>query len=266
MKKMIVLDLDGTLLNAFQKVSKKSIDYLQNLKEQGYIITIATGRILASVLNVTNNSSFANYIISDTGATCFDKQNNKFLSENFLSQEIIEEVLSYYNEKYKFIDVCSSYKIYKYSNSVIENNSCVETTFDKNVILKECKEIAHISIVMENNQYVLELYHQLLKNCPNLEIIIMQDSFGEKKWIEILPKGCSKYNAIKKLANTLNIQNEDIIAFGDGLNDIEMLEKCGVGVAMQNALDEVKKASDYITKYPNTEDGVIHFLEDYLDN
>lgn len=70
--------------------------------------------------------------------------------------------------------------------------------------------------------------------------------------------------SISKLANLLSIPNEKIIAFGDGLNDIDMLKNCGIGVAMKNALFEVKEVSDYITSKTNEEDGVIDFLEKFL--
>ena len=90
--------------------------------------------------------------------------------------------------------------------------------------------------------------------------IIMQHSFSNKKWIEIFPKECSKYNSIKLLSEYLNISNDDVIAFGDGLNDIEMIKNCGCGVALNNALDEVKKESDDITEYDNDNDGVVNYL------
>ena len=71
--------------------------------------------------------------------------------------------------------------------------------------------------------------------------------------------------ARKTLLDTLStISNENIIAFGDGLNDIEMLKKCGVGVAMKNALPEVKEQADCITSETNNQNGVVEFLKEYL--
>lgn len=79
----------------------------------------------------------------------------------------------------------------------------------------------------------------------------------------ITTRGVDKYNAIKRIAEIENIDNNDIISFGDSANDLEMLKKSGVGVAMENALDIVKDVADYVTKSHN-EDGVIYFLEEYL--
>ena len=99
---------------------------------------------------------------------------------------------------------------------------------------------------------------------PMLKVEIMQDSFGEVKWLEIFQKGIEKYKGIKEVAKLEGISNEDIIAFGDGLNDVEMLKKCGIGVAMKNALPEVKEQANYITSRTNSENGVVEFLKEYL--
>ena len=97
-----------------------------------------------------------------------------------------------------------------------------------------------------------------------LELLVMQDSFGTEKCLEIFSKGVSKYNAIKEIMNIENISNENVIAFGDGLNDVDMIRLSGIGVAMGNALGDVKKVSDYITISHN-EDGVVYFLKEYLN-
>ena len=91
----------------------------------------------------------------------------------------------------------------------------------------------------------------------------MQDSFSDKKWVEIFNKKVDKYNAIREIAEKENIEPQDIISFGDGLNDIEMIKRSGVGVAMGNALPEVKENAKFIT-LSNDEDGIKYFLEDYF--
>lgn len=115
--------------------------------------------------------------------------------------------------------------------------------------------------------WLFELYNKLIKEFEELDIIIMQDSSSNRKRMDIMPKGCLKHNAIKKLAEYLKINNDDIICFGDGLNDIEMLEKCGYGVALKNALPEAKKVAKDITKFDNNHNGVINYLKEkvYVD-
>lgn len=259
--KMIVMDLDGTLLDKSRKISLNTKKYLTLLKSKGYIIVIATGRIYASALRATDEAEFSNYVITDTGACIYDMKNFNPIFEKTIPKDMARKILDYYNDDFCFIDVCDKDVIYKYAD---ENNEFVKSIRDKEYIFESCKKIFHITITMKTNDAVILLYKQLIREFPDLEVIIMQDSFAEKIWIDIMTKSCSKYNAIKTLTEYLNINIRDVIAFGDGLNDIEMLEKCGKGVALQNALDEVKKVADDITIYDHDNEGVMHYLKNYL--
>lgn len=264
MIKMIVTDLDGTLLNENSKVSYETREYLKKLKNMGYIIVIATGRIYASALKATDGAEFANYLITDTGSCIYDMSNSKPIYKNNIDKKIVEKLLDYYNDNFRYIFICDKNYIYKYSDD-IENSNIVKTTKDKNVILNSVTSISHISISMKNNDEVMKLYHKLLDDIKELDFDIMQDSFSDRKWIEISAKNVSKYNAISSLATLLHIDNSEIMAFGDGLNDIDMLEKCGQGIAMKNALIEVKRIANNVTSDDNNHDGVINYLKENLD-
>ncbi len=261
---MIVADLDGTLLNENSRVSNTTKEYLKRLKDMGYIIVIATGRIYDSALNATDGAEFANYLITDTGSFTYDMSNLKSIFKKCIDKKVIEKLFGYYNDDFRYIYVCDKKKYYKYSDDVGDSDVVI-TTKDKNFILNNCSDISHASIALKSNEAVMNLYQTLLNDIKEVDLIIMQDSFSSVKWIEILPKNASKYNAISDLANLLNINNDDIICFGDGLNDIDMLKRCGQGVAMNNALMDVKKISDAVTVYDNNHDGVINYLKEYLD-
>lgn len=260
MIKMIVVDLDGTILNSDRKLSIGANKYLKQLKDNGYIITIATGRIYASALKVTDGAQFANYIISDTGSCVYDMEKEKPIISNYISPEIAINFFDYYNSNCRDINFCNKNKIYKYSDE-LEQSNIVTTTKDKDYIINNCRDISHITISMKEDNEVFEIYNKLISQYDELEIIIMQDSFATRKWIEVMPKGSSKYKRIRALAEYLHIRNDEIIAFGDGLNDIEMLKNCGYGVALQNALLEVKKIAKDVTKDDHNNDGVIKYLK-----
>lgn len=85
---------------------------------------------------------------------------------------------------------------------------------------------------------------------------------SEPYYLEILPPGIDKKNGIKFIADSLSIQVENIIACGDGYNDISMIGYAGLGIAMANANTEVKAAADYIT-LSNDEDGVAHAVKKF---
>lgn len=263
MNKMLVFDLDGTLLGENSWITKETKEYLKLKKEEGYKIVIATGRIFSSALDVTYGAGFSDYIISDNGAAIYETLNKSPFFVKTISKKIVERIFEYYNKKCRYIDVCDKNNIYKYSDYIDENKVVINLK-DKDEILNRIGEITHVSISMYENIDVERLFEILCDDFPELSILIMQDSFDGKKWIEIQPKDCSKYNSISILAKHLNIKNEDIIAFGDGLNDIGMIESCGIGIAMNNALDEVKNVAKYVTKKSHVDNGVIEFLKEYL--
>lgn len=141
------------------------------------------------------------------------------------------------------------------------DDKLIENVFD---FLATNSEIIHCCLHFKQQKDVLKIKREVQSKYPMLEIIIMQDSFSSNQWLDIFSKKVSKYNAIRILANLCNIKNDNIITFGDGLNDKEMLSKCGVGVAMGNALEEVKDISDSVT-LSNNEDGVVVFLKHFLE-
>lgn len=257
-KKLIALDLDGTLLNSDGIVSEISKSYFKKIKEQGHIITIATGRILKDALIGTEGAEFANYIVSDTGAAVFRSEDTetkwKEVYINQLSKETVQNIASYYDKnKFTTIEIRDRNSTHHYDGTI----NIME-------ILEKVSEITHLTVVFLNNEFAKEYLDLFKSKFPNLEIEMMQDSFGDKKWLDILQKGVEKYKGITEVAKLEGISNENIIAFGDGLNDIEMLKKCGVGVAIKNALPEVKEQADYITSETNNQNGVVEFLKEYL--
>ena len=266
--KMIVMDLDGTLLNAQHKVSMETKSYLKRLKDQGFIIVIATGRIFASALEVTDGAEFAHYLLSSTGTFAYDLVKKEVLFQKSISREIIQKILDTYGDTCSTISICNQNIIYKYCSKIdsmeISQDDLVKVTDDKDFIIDSAYDVSQISICVDSKEQLNLLYKQLTYEFRELDNFIMQDSYASKQWIEIVPKGWTKYHAIQLLSETLHISNEDIIAFGDSLNDIEMLRCCGRGVAMKNALPMVKDVADEITRYDYQEDGVMHYLQDCL--
>lgn len=261
-KKMIVTDLDGTLLKIDKSITDNSIEYLSKLKEQGYIIVIATGRILASAINVTKQAKFANYIISDNGSIIYNVETKKIIFESYLDADKVKEICSYYN-KYEneidYIDVCDINHYKKYTNKKYDDFDFSITIENKEDYMSYSNNVTHISLMFSSDELIDKISEELNSSVLDLNYTIMRDSFSKVKCIEISNKNISKYSAIKKVSEIENISNENITAFGDGLNDIDMLTNCGVGVAMGNALEEVKKVANHITISHNDE-GVIHYL------
>ena len=261
-KKMIVVDLDVTLLNINQGCSRKAKKYLKQLKDLGYIIVIATGRTLKSAMDSTDGADFANYIIASTGAVLYDRDNFKILMKRSIDIDDVKNICASYNEDVKYIEFGDLYYYHKYMYDGKFNMSVDKKVNDIDEFLDNCEDIFHITFKVRDN-CLINKYYDLL-NRDSLSILVMQDSFSDEKCLEIFGNGTSKYNAINEVMNRENITSEDVISFGDGLNDVDMIRMCGIGVAMGNALEEVKAVSNYVTVSHN-DDGVIYFLKKYLN-
>lgn len=250
---MIVTDLDGTLLNRERKLPRITEEYLISLKEKGYIVVIATGRNFVSAKKHTNGAKFANYLISDGGSCTYIPDTEEALFKNVIPKKTIEKILSLWSDDFEYLQLCDKNSYIKYRGE------------NAREFLSSPEDIVHISIKMKDNELTEKLFQNLERQFSNLEVLLMQDSFKEDKSVELVPKGISKYSAIHKLADYLDISNDEIIAFGDSPNDIDMLENCGFGVAMKNALKEVKEKATAVTIKDYNEFGVVEFLKNIIE-
>jgi len=257
---MIVTDLDGTLLDINKKCSNRTKEYLQKLKNEGKIVVIATGRVLNSAIKITGGASFANYIISNTGSIIYDVENKKETFRASIYKDYVNKICSLYNEKIEYIDICDSMHYNRYTNNEVEDILCVKPIKSKEKLLKIYENTVHIRVSTKKNEDIEEIIKKIRAEVPQLDIKIMQDSYANKKYIEIYEPNLSKYKGIQKIAEIEAIENKDIIAFGDGLNDIDMIKNCGIGVAMGNSLETIKEVANYTTISHN-ENGVVEFLE-----
>lgn len=263
--KMLVFDLDGTLLGENRLISDNTKNYLISLKEKGIKIVIATGRVRKSAEFVTKGGEFADIFICDTGSLIYDNREKKELKCEHLTKDFASYILDLYDkESIHYIDICDHDYIHKLTHTP-EDYFCIKNYQDKNELLNNIKDILHIGIDFYNDYDALKLVDELKAHFKDVNPILMQDSFGEHKWVEITPKMVNKPTSIAWVEEYLGIDNADVMAFGDGLNDIDMLSFVGVGVAMNNALDEVKVSAKLVTNKPNTEDGIVDFLREYLN-
>ena len=131
---IISIDLDGTLLNSNKEVPKSTVEYLKNLSKRGEIIVLNSGRTINSVLNVTKSTSFANFIIGDTGAVIYEVKDKKILKTRGIDLYIGKEIFNLVKDQCKEFSVFTSSEIfYKYYNSkeIKEKNGIEISDYNK---------------------------------------------------------------------------------------------------------------------------------------
>lgn len=253
--KIIAMDFDGTLLTDDKKVTKKTEQILRKLKEEGYFIVGATARTLDSIKPVAPIDMF-NYLIINNGVSIYDTKTKKDKWMGFLTPSEVHEIVKKIERHAKQIDIVSRSNYYSYK---YKKRSNLPFIIDINSVDEVKDKIARMNIFLEPNINAEEQCKWVNSNFPHVNCFVMQDSKDTTKWLVINPKDINKAQTLKHLGDNLDIPIEQMIFFGDGLNDLEVIEKVGLGVAMGNALPEVKEKATAVTT-SNEEDGIAEFL------
>lgn len=259
MYKLIAMDFDGTLLTTDKKVTDYTKKVLLELKQLNYIIVGVTARTLDSVKSVANINVF-DYLILNNGGYIYDIKNNSGEYQEIISRKDYTSITEQLKDLSKRIDYCSKNFYYYYKETLGD-----ERPFIKRITsLDEINEkILRMNIHISNEDTIDYCLNLITNNYKDLKCFIMEDSDNAGKWLVVSPKNIDKGVSLKKLGNKLKINTEEMIFFGDGPNDLEVIKLVGCGVAMSNAIDIIKSEAKYIT-LSNNQDGIAVFLEKYL--
>ena len=261
--KIISTDFDGTLLRSDKTVSEKTQNAIINYKNGNHIIIGVTARNLSSVKSRLDIHMF-NYLILNNGGYLYDVEKDEGRYIKSIDSETIQKLSNYFKDKVDGIDYITAEKYYMYRNrGKIDKRSFV-------VNIKDVSEVkGHVSRIniMSSTNIELEQYKEFIKkNYEDLDCISMRDTDNGKVnniWLAINPKHVNKLTTLQQLCKELKITTDNVIFFGDSANDMEIIKNVGLGVAMENALPEVKEIANEIT-ITNDEDGVVYFLEKIL--
>ena len=257
--KLIATDLDGTLLNSESEISDYNKKVFQYLMNNGIEIILSTGRPFNGMQRYKDMINNDNYSIVFNGAIIADT-NGKFVYN-----KVIDEASSR-----KIADLIDKYKVYLHVYSgnkyiVSEPDFYYERYIEKENITDTIIGLENVDNFEFSKMVFIGEREELLR----LQSYIMSNfnvhtSFSHTNFLEVLAKGINKGSALKWLCDKKGIKIEEIVAFGDNYNDIEMIEYAGVGVAMSNAEKDVKKKADYVC-LSNYENGVGDFLNKFLN-
>lgn len=246
--KMILTDLDKTLLRSDGSISEHTKQVLKDCQKSGVYVVIATARYWIGAERYIEEIR-PDYEITTDG-TLIHRHGEQIYSCNFdveTTNHIIQDLLT--KDSKTEITVASGRQVFWNSNHISESEKLHKAVFNDyqkplsfpaNKIVAELPDYETASLIADRNHCRLQSYR------------------GEK-WYAFLPKTAGKIQAIRKLSGMLNISLSDIAAFGDDTNDMEMLRMCGVGVAVANSVADVRDIADSVT-LSNDEDGVAEWI------
>ncbi|MBN2285098.1 MAG: Cof-type HAD-IIB family hydrolase [Tissierellales bacterium] len=268
--KAVALDLDGTLLNQFKLIEQETIDYLNRLALKDVRIIIATGRSYYDAERLTSLLPFDFVIAANNGSITVNSKSTQVISSSFISNTDYKKIIA----SSRYFDLHPIVYVHKYSEKydiIAEHDSDFEAY--NGYLRKKLDRYKKIDLFSYNDDDILSVCFagqlELLKEFRNYIDKSFPGTFGSsmalKLSIEALleflhPDSC-KWQAILRYCMPLGIQPSQIITIGDDNNDLIMLEKAGLGIAMINGTDESKAYADRISCYPNTEQGVLYELQ-----
>ena len=261
--KLLALDMDGTLLRSDKTISKPTANAIETACNSGKYITISTGRPIQGLTEYENIIKPDVPVITYNGAMIIKLHSHEVILHRQIDTDSAREVLEFGQKFNTTIIVWSDNKLYvNRINDKVQNYKLLSgiepilLTDNETVLNQGITKILWIDDEKKHIEYQSILDSQLINR--HVSYCTSQPVF-----LEFMPEGVSKASALKQLGELLNIKQEEIIAAGDGYNDLPMIEYAGLGVAMDNAPDDVKKAADYITA-GNDNEGISLLIENVL--
>ena len=272
--KMIGLDLDGTLLNDKKELTSHTREILTRAIDQGVTVLVATGRPVTGIPEVLRNFPGMRYALTSNGGRILDLQEDKVLYSNMLSYEIGAAILKIFGDYDTFKEIYFDGRGFVQADELLKVGEYLRNPAMADYIRTTRKGITSLWEKMEEmNGHEMDKIHALFKSqderleakqrIMELGDLSISDSMGTN--LEINAPGVNKGMGLIQLGRLLGIEREEIMACGDGNNDLMMLKEVGFGVAMANGADEVKEVADYIT-LSNEEDGVAAAIEKFVLN
>ncbi len=263
--KLVVLDLDGTLLNDKNKISETTIELVKKLKEKGVKFSIATARLLSSFLDHIKLLDIDIPIISMDGTYVANPITNKILLESLIKKNHVLRALNL-SEKYSLnVALCCHAAIY-----YTENNSIIKSLLDKYGadfrLIKSYQDctnnVIEIIMVSESSDKIRKVHSKMIfpYTFGVQTVFYKSNNHCGIYYLELRKMGANKGKALKKLCNYLQINLNETAVIGDWYNDVPLFHSKAYKVAMANAVPEIKKIANFITNKDNNEEGINEFL------
>lgn len=270
---LVASDLDGTLLNKNKEITPRLFDALKKLDELGIYFVPSTGRPFGTVPQAIKELPFLKYVITSNGATIYDATEKKNIIENYLTPEAVYAVIEIARE----LPVITEY--------FIEGKAYIAKKVYDDLTPFDLTE-SHVTYIKNSRTPVEDFWDEMKRNntvLENINLVFRDMELRKKTWdrlkalglasvtaattknIEITSLYATKAKALEKLCEVLGFTRENVLAMGDGDNDMPMIQFAGIGVAMANGEEHIKQAADIIADDCN-DFGAAKILEQIIES
>jgi len=264
--KMLVLDLDDTLLRDDYSISSRNRELLIQAQEQGVIVVLASGRPTPAMVRYAeelNLADYDSYMISFNGAVVTSMKYNEVLFETSLTRDEIHSLYDFSIDNNVHIITYSDKGVISETHSEYIDVEVKLTGIPHHKVPSFKSEITSSAvkcILLEHPDYLKEVEKKLKVERTDLSI-----SRSKPFFLEVMPHGIDKAASIDLLAKKLGIKQSEVIAVGNAGNDLTMVQYAGLGIWVDNVSDNLRHHADYIVA-SNENDGVAEVIERFIFN
>lgn len=264
--KMIVLDLDGTLTNRDKVITPRTLRALMEAQKQGKKVVLASGRPTYGVMPLAEQlelEKYGGFILSFNGGIIMDCSTREIVFQKKLPVESNQRIVNLAQEE--GVDILTYQDAWIITNDPANPYAKIESGIN-HLKLKKIEDLGEYVnfavpkfIMLDDGDYLATVEGRVKAALGKNFSVYRSEPF----FLEILPKGIDKAQSLDQLLHALGMDREEMIACGDGYNDLSMIQFAGLGVAMANAVLPVRNAADYVT-LSNNDDGVAQVVEKFL--
>ena len=266
---IIALDLDGTLTNSEKNITPRTFDALMKAQREGVRLVLASGRPtfgIAALANQLQLADYGGYVLSYNGGRIIDWCEKTVIFSPVVDQKLVP-ILYDFAEKAQLPIVTYLPEAILASKNEGEYLAEEARINGMPVVVAQNFVEEAMQIAGGSTKFLIpgepELLIQLESEMKVALSAQMEVFRSAPFFLELPPKGIDKAQSLQRLLTHLGLERESLMAFGDGFNDLSMIQFAGQGVAMANAVEEVKSIADFVTT-SNEEDGIAHALEQLL--
>lgn len=266
-KRLIVSDFDGTLISSEQTVNKEVRQAIEEYVSCGGIFAVCTGRMLCSILPRVRELGLKGLVVGYQGTVIAEIESGKIIKKNAINYKEVAEICAFISSLNQTVNTYSEEVLY--------------TDIPKdNIYLNRYEKITGVDAVSVDIPMAEFVINNKL-DCQKITCLVapeererlyknLKEKFGERfditcsaeVLVEVSPLGDNKGEALRYIAGYFDIPMQSTVAIGDNLNDMSMIKSAGIGVAVGNAVEELKMAADYVT-VSNNEGAVAKIIKKY---
>ncbi|HHW00770.1 MAG TPA: HAD family phosphatase [Clostridiaceae bacterium] len=261
---LLVCDMDGTLLDSKKQISRQNREAVKYFVEKGGRFTIATGRMDLGIAQYMPQLPVNAPVILYNGSLIYDFDKKERLWYKLLPTDV-RNVLIHLMEKFPQMGIevfHGGQMILLKENDITDMHLKRAEFFPRRATIEEVPDGWYKVILAWEHEKLEEVEKYILENIINEESPFYV-VYSEPFFLEILSKEASKGRALKELIQMLQISRSKVIAVGDNMNDIDMIEVAGIGIAVENAHEQLKKVADYC--FPDNDNHAVSKIVEWLD-